>query len=80
MVMARLDKEKQTRMEPKRMQFAKDSLAKLGIEITKETTTALHFEWKGEKVMWFPYSGWHTGKSIVDGRGAMNLLNQLKET
>ena len=32
-----------------------------------------------EKVKFFPYSGWHTGKSIKDGRGIENLLKQLKK-
>jgi hypothetical protein len=34
---------------------------------------------KNELVKFFPYSGWHTGKSIVDGRGIKKLLAQLKE-
>lgn len=31
-----------------------------------------------EIVHFYPYSGWHTGKSINDGRGWNNLYNQIK--
>lgn len=32
----------------------------------------------GHAVMHYPFTGWHTGKSIKDGRGIQNLLKQLK--
>ena len=38
----------------------------------------IEFEYKGHIVKYFPYSGWATGKTITDGRGLMNLSNQLK--
>lgn len=38
----------------------------------------IEFEYKGHIVKYFPYSGWATGKTIKDGRGLMNLINQLK--
>jgi len=31
----------------------------------------------GSTINFFPYSGWHSGKSIEDGRGFKNLLKQL---
>lgn len=76
--MARLDKERQEEFEPKRITYAKQQLEKLGIIIDLETKTELRFTFKGETIRFFPYSGWHSGKSIVDGRGIEKLLKQLK--
>jgi hypothetical protein len=74
----RQDKEREAELQPKRMQFACEAIASLGYPITYLDETRLEFEFKGEKVKLFPYSGWHTGKSIQDGRGLQKLLNQLK--
>ncbi len=38
----------------------------------------IEFEYKGHSIKYFPYSEWATGKTIKDGRGLMNLINQLK--
>ena len=76
--MARLDIERQERLEPERMKIAKTALTSLGYEITQETKTWLTFTYKNCLVKFFPYSGWHTGKTIQDGRGLQNLLKQLK--
>lgn len=76
--MGRLDKGKEIKLQPERLNFAKNKLSKLGIEITFESQTELRFFFKGNEVKFFPYSGWHTGKSINDGRGINNLLKQLK--
>ena len=40
--------------------------------------TTLIFEYNGNTIRYFPYSGWHSGKGIKDGRGIKNLLKQLK--
>lgn len=61
-----------------RKEFAIIQLDKLGIELTDEDDAEINFEWKGKTVKFFPYTGWHTGKSIKDGRGLQNLLKQLK--
>ncbi len=76
--MARLDTDRQNEIEPVRMEFAKEKLQELGIEITFENKNELRFEYKGELVRLFPFSGWHSGKSINDGRGIFKLINQLK--
>lgn len=75
--MARQDIEMQKELEPKRMDYARRKILELGFAIEQETKTAIRFRFKGELVTIFPYSGWHTGKSIVDGRGINNLLLQL---
>jgi hypothetical protein len=74
----RLDKEREKELQPQRMQFAIDELDKLGIPIDLVDEVKIKFKWKGHYVTLFPYSGWHTGKSIKDGRGINNLLKQLK--
>jgi len=80
--MSRLNTERQTELEPKRIDYAKKCIKDLGLEITKdisiENKTFFEFMYNGSPVRFFPYSGWHTGKTIKDGRGLQNLLNQLK--
>ena len=74
----RQDIERQNELEPKRMEFAKQEIEKLGYEILYENERYLIFEYDNNLVRFFPYSGWHSGGSIQDGRGLQNLLNQIK--
>jgi hypothetical protein len=76
--MSRLDKEKQLELEPKRFEFASDTISNLGFDIFDISLSSFSFFFRGEKVTIFPYSGWHTGKSIKDGRGIKNLIKQIK--
>lgn len=77
--MGRLDIERQKELEPKRMEYARNQITALGYEITEENATALKFVFKGSTVTLFPYSGWHTGKTIQDGRGIAKLLKQIRQ-
>lgn len=77
--MARLDIERQKRLEPKRIAIAIKSIEELGIKITYQDSTTIKFDFRGSQVIYYPYSGWATGKTIKDGRGLKNLLKQLKE-
>ena len=76
--MARLNTERQQKLEPKRMEYAKEKIKWLGFEIIEEGDNTLRFVFKGAIVTYFAYSGWATGKTINDGRGLDNLLKQLK--
>lgn len=76
--MARLDTERQEALEPKRMAYAKERITELGYAITFESDTELNFLFNGGKVHFFPYSGWHSGSTIKDGRGLSKLLKQIK--
>lgn len=76
--MARLDKEKQKKIEPKRMEYAKTEIQKLGYTIVYEDENELMFQFKGKTISFYPYSGWHTGATIKDGRGIEKLLKQLR--
>ena len=73
----RQDKEREKELQPKRIQWAIDAITNLGFEIVNEDETKIQFFFEGEWVTFYPYSGWHTGKSIKDGRGLQNLLKQL---
>lgn len=77
--MARLDIERQKELEPKRMEYARNKIAGFGYSILEETETTLKFEFNGSVVTLFPYSGWHTGKTIKDGRGIEKLIRQIKK-
>jgi hypothetical protein len=75
--MARLDTDRQEKLEPKRMEYAIKAIQRLGYEITYQDSTKIKFEFNGKPVTLFPFSGWHTGKTIKDGRGINHLLKQL---
>jgi len=77
--MSRLDKDRQLKLEPKRIRETKEVLEELGYKIELQTNTELRFKFKGELIKFHPYSGWHSGKSIVDGRGFANLLKQIRK-
>jgi len=66
------------RLEPTRMKFALNVLKHLGYEITSQNDSELRFVYDGHEVKLFPYTGWHTGKSITDGRGINKLMKQIK--
>jgi hypothetical protein len=74
----RLNQDREKELQPKRLQFAKDSITDLGYEITKETDVELQFTFKGNTISIWPYSGWHSGKGITPGRGIEKLLKQIK--
>ena len=76
--MGRLDIDRQKKLEPKHIQYAKDKITAFGYEIMEENATTLKFMYNGSVVTLFPYSGWHTGKTINDGRGISKLIKQIR--
>ena len=74
----RLNKEREQSIQPERMEYAKKKLEELGYEVSFVGKATITFKFKKETVHFFPYSGWHAGKTIKDGRGLQNLLKQLK--
>lgn len=74
----RLNQAREKRLQPRRLTFAKNQLTKLGFTIQFIDETQIHFLFNEHLVMYYPYSGWHTGKTIKDGRGWIKLLNQIK--
>jgi len=77
--MARLNLDIQQKLEPIRINNSLTEFEKLGIEIFEIDAAKIVFIFKNEKCFFYPYSGWHTGKTIKDGRGLQNLLKQLKK-
>lgn len=75
--MARQNIERQQELEPKRMEYAKQQITAKGYSIINETDTCIKFVFKNKIISFFPYSGWHTGATITDGRGIKKLLNQI---
>lgn len=75
--MKRLDQERQSALEPERIEGAKAKILELGLTLLFESKTELRFAYKGKTVKYFPYSGWHTGQTIEDGRGFNHLFDQF---
>lgn len=74
----RLDKEREAELQPQRMEYAVEQLCEAGFNLVIEDGTKIKFLFKDKWVTFYPYSGWHTGKTIKDGRGLQNLLKQIK--
>lgn len=74
----RLDQEREERLQPTRLQSCKEKLESMGFIISSDDVK-MKFEYKGGNVLFYPYSGWHTGRTIKDGRGFGHLLEQLTE-
>ena len=77
--MPRQNKERQEDLEPKRKDFALAEMKKMELEITLVTDSRIDFIFNGNRIEFYPYSGWHTGKGIKDGRGWNNLKKQLTQ-
>lgn len=78
--MPRLNKDRQNELEPKRIEYAKQQIIGLGYQISFESSTEIRFTFKGNEISLFPYSGWHSGKTIKSGRGISKLLKQISPT
>lgn len=74
---SRLDQEREARLQPRRMEYALAALKAKGYEVEAYGATTVRFMFKGEQITFYPYSGWHAGKGIKDGRGLDNLLKQI---
>jgi hypothetical protein len=74
-----IDPEEHSELQLRRMEFAMLQLDEVGVkELVRMNDTTISFIHNGHKILFFPYTGWATGKGIKDGRGLRNLLNQLK--
>lgn len=76
--MSRLNIDRQNKLEPKRMEYAENAIRRLGLEIIYSDAKVLKFNFNGNLITLYPYSGWFSGKGIVQGRGIAKLLQQLK--
>lgn len=76
--MPRLNTDRQKKLEPKRMAYALKAFKEKGIRAIQVNDSKLVFDYNGAVISFWPYSGWHSGATIEDGRGIENLLKQLK--
>jgi len=76
--MSRLDKDKQKKLEPKRIKNVKKTLSQMGFEtyLTK-CEKGLKCNREGVSFIIYPYSGWWSGKGIGQGRGFVKLIEKL---
>lgn len=74
----RLNQDREKELQPKRMQYAKEQIESLGYKVFFEDETCLKFLFKENIIYLFPYSGWHQGQGIKQGRGIEKLLKQIK--
>lgn len=74
----RLDKQKEEKLQPIRMNVAITKITELGYEIIDRKKVSLSFIFKGSKVTYFPYSEKSIGKSIKSGKILNDLLIQIK--
>ncbi len=75
---SRLNQEREEMLQPQRMKTCQEKLEELGYQVESDGHTKLTFIYKGKKIQFWPYSGWHSGASIRDGRGFEKLLSQIK--
>ncbi len=59
------------------MAHAKEKIEALGYSVKEVSDTELQFDYMGQIVYFFPYSGWGAGSTIKNGRGLKKLLSQL---
>lgn len=74
----RLDQGRQAELEPVRMKSCREKLESMGFDVEVHGNDLLVFEYQGNQIRLFPYSGWFTGKGVIDGRGFAKLLKQLE--
>lgn len=56
-----------------------NELVNMGIEVICSMPNMITFWFKEHVVTYYPKKQWATGKTITDGRGFNNLINQLKK-
>lgn len=76
---ARLNGEKQARLEPERIKESIEKLAGLGFATKTVGNNEIHFVFKGSKIIYFTYTQWASGKTIKGGRGLNALLKHLSD-
>ena len=64
---SRLNENRQKQLEPKRIEHAVKKIQQLGYTVHFQDNTKIIFTYREHPITLFPYSGWHTGKTIKDG-------------
>lgn len=66
-------------LEDFRINNAKKLLKAAGIVYTTPNPSKIQIMFNDEPISFWPYTGWHSGKSIEAGRGIENLLKQISD-
>jgi len=74
----RINQEREKTLQPQRIQWAINDIQDRGYEVEVWGETELRFQYKGNTIHFWPYSGWASGKGIKAGRGLQNLLKQIE--
>lgn len=74
----RLNKIRQEKLQPKRIENTEKTLSQMGFEIHKtKCTKGLVCTRDSLKFIIYPYSGWWSGKGIGSGRGFVKLIEKI---
>lgn len=73
----RLNKDREEKLQPKRIEYAIQEFTNRGVVILSKSNVFVTISYKGSPIIFYPYSGWFSGKTIKDGRGIDNLLKQI---
>ena len=71
--------ERRAQKQPLRLEYAKKQIEVLGFKVFDENQSSFKFEFKGHTIIFYPFTGWASGKTIKDGHGLATLIKQLKE-
>ena len=76
--MARLDKEREKILFPRRYNYCLKRLKELGLMVKEDLNNkCIIIIYKDNQIRFYPYSGWASGKCIKDCRGFNKLLKQI---
>ncbi len=64
-------------LQRKRMEVAVVAFKVMGIDFIVNNSSTIEIDFEGSVVLFLPYTGWHSGKSIKDGHGIKNLIKQI---
>ena len=74
----RLDQKREKILTPKRFDYAVEQITSKGYVVHYKDDNRIEFFRKQNKlVVFFPYSGWFSGKGIGHGRGIKNLIKLI---
>lgn len=73
----RLNQEREAELQPKRLASTKEKLEQLGYTVEVVDHTQIRFKHNGNRIDFWPYSGWFSGKGVGSGRGFGRLLRAL---
>lgn len=69
---------KRNENEPGRREYVISALREKGYKPTEDQEQkCIRFDFRGNTITIWPYTGWFSGKGVKDGRGIKKLLKQI---